>query len=207
MPDYEQIAAKVSIGPESTVVPPDQVQQLLSKDREFLPLDHPKYQGIAAAKNYQQKENRLQRVHYSHEAIIDRMITDPTLTQRQLASEFQVSENWLSTVVGSDAFQAALAKRRDDLLDPLVVASIEERFKGAVHLSLSVITEKLETSRNTDLALKTLDISAKVLGFGARAGGNGQTNQFIIQLPPKSDSSETWNATHNPMKQLPSSED
>jgi hypothetical protein len=65
------------------------------------------------------------------------MITDPTLTQRQLAAEFQVSENWLSTVVGSDAFQAALAKRRDDLLDPEVIASIEERFKGAVHLSLT----------------------------------------------------------------------
>jgi hypothetical protein len=46
-----------------------------------------------------------------------------------------------------------------------------------------------------------------VLGFGARAAGNGQTNQFIIQLPPKAESSEAWNATHNPMKQLPSSED
>jgi hypothetical protein len=91
----------------------------------------------------------------------------------------------------------------------MIVASIEERFKGAMHLSLSVLTEKLEQTRNADLALKTIDVSTKVLGFGARAAGAGQTNQFIIQLPPKSDSSEAWNAAHNPrtMKQLPSSEE
>src|SRR5438309_167693 len=107
MPDYEQIAAKVNIGLESGA-PPEQVQHILPTGREYLPLDHPKYQGIATSKNYGQERPRLQRVHYSHEAIIDRMITEPTLTQRQLAVEFQVSENWLSTVVGSDAFQAAL---------------------------------------------------------------------------------------------------
>lgn len=201
MPDYERIAEEVEIGapaePE-TILPPE-------AQREYLPLDHPKYQGIAKAKGYAQEEfsgNRLQRVHYSHEAMIEEIILNPTITQNELAKLFGKSVSWISIIMGSDAFQAALAKRRDDILDPTIIASIEERFRGVVTQSLDIVAEKLEKSRNTDLALKTLDVGIKALGFGARPGGNQQNNQFIIQLPPKSASAEDWRAEHSPMKQI-----
>lgn len=202
MPDYESIASFVRAPTK------EEGTEILPDDRGYLSINHPKYQKLGEDKGYKQHEHRLKKTSWSHEAMIDRMLEDPTLTQRQLAVEFQVSESWLSTIVGSDVFQAALAKRRDDLMDPALVASLEERFKGAINLSLNVIMEKLEISRNTDLAIKTLDISSKAVGFGARTNGNTQNNQFIIQLPPKSASSADWNAEHNPrtMKQLPSSE-
>jgi hypothetical protein len=200
-PNYEEIADNVEIGAPADVPLPPEAQ------REFLPLDHPKYQGIATAKGYKQDSvhNRLQRVHYSHEAMIEEMIINPSITQRELAKLFGRSENWLSIVIGSDAFQAALAKRRDDILDPAIVASIEERFKGVVSQSLTIVAEKLELTKNVDLALKTLDVGVKALGFGARQGGNQQNNQFIIQLPSKSTNSEEWRKEHDPsqMKQLP----
>ena len=102
--------------------------------------------------------------------MIDVLIAEPTITQRELAKRFERSENWVSIIMGSDAFQAALAKRRDDLTDPFLIATIEERFRGLAPQSLQVIAENLEKTRNTDLALKALDISSKALGFGAFKG-------------------------------------
>lgn len=202
MPDYEKIAA--SVKPLKGVIPPDKAKAALEADRAkvektYLPLTHEKYQGLAAQRGYSQEAQRLERVHYTHDALIDVIMAHPGITQRELAKQFGYSENWISIVMGSDAFQAALAKRRDDLLDPFVIATVEERFRGLANQSINVIAEKLETSRSADLALKALDISAKALGFGSRAAG-GQTNntQFVIQLPPKSESAESWRISHSP---------
>ena len=167
-------------------------------NRQYLPLNHEKYQGIAESKGYSQDVKRLTRVHYSHEAMIDVLIAEPTITQRELAKRFERSENWVSIIMGSDAFQAALAKRRDDLTDPFLIATIEERFRGLAQQSLQVIAENLEKTRNTDLALKALDISSKALGFGARStGGPAVQNNFVVQLPPKIDSSAEWAKAHS----------
>jgi hypothetical protein len=212
MVDYEKFAEGVRIpgrAEDEVVIPPEEVAAAQAARREYLPLDHEKYQGIAAAKGYKQDDysgNRLQRVHYSHEAMIEEMLINPTITQNDLAKLFGKSVGWISIVIGSDAFQAALAKRRDDVLDPALVASIEEKFRGLANQSLAVLSEKLEKTQNTDLALKSLDISVKALGFGARQGSGGQVNQFVIQLPPKAASAEEWSAACDPrkMKQLPS---
>lgn len=171
--------------------------------REYLPLTHEKYAGIAAAKGYAQGEDfsgrRLQRVHYSHEAMIDVMIAEPTITQGELAKRFGRTQSWISIVIGSDAFQAALAKRRDDLTDPFLIATIEERFRGLAQQSLQVIARKLEETQNADLALKALDISSKALGFGARnpSTTNVQAN-FVVQLPSKIPDAADWAAAHSP---------
>lgn len=171
-------------------------------EREYLPLDHDKYKGIAGAKGYAQGDdfsgNRLVRVHYSHEAMIDVIIAEPTITQRDLAKRFGRSESWTSIIMGSDSFQAALAKRRDDLTDPFLIATIEERFHGLAQQSLQVIAENLEKTRNADLALKALDISAKALGFGAKNSQGGVVNNsFVVQLPSKMTDSSEWAKAHS----------
>jgi hypothetical protein len=134
--------------------------------------------------------------------MIDVIIAQPTITQNQLASQFGRTPGWISRIMGSDAFQAALAKRKEEIVDPFLTATVEERFRGLAIQSLDVLSEKLAATSNTDLALKSLDISVKALGFGARGPGNQQNNQFIIQLPPKAASAESWAEEHAPMKQL-----
>lgn len=215
--DYAKIAESLPDPEPSNSAPiaPKKGRKLrvkaLGKDREYLPLDHQKYQGIAAAKGYAQGEdfsgNRLQRVHYSHEAMIDVIIAEPTITQKELARKFGRSMGWISIVMGSDAFQAALAKRRDDLMDPEFVATLEDRFKGLADQSLRVISEALERTNNTDLALKGLEISSRAMGFGARGhGGQVTNNTFVVALPPKQGDATEWADHHRPMKQLPSGE-
>lgn len=177
--------------------------------QSYLPLDHPKYAGIATSKGYKQGEefsgHRLQKVSYSHEAMIDVLIAEPTITQNELAKRFERSVSWISIVMGSDAFQAALAKRRDDLTNPLLIATIEDRFRGLADRSLQIIADKLEASQSIDVAFKALDISAKALGFGARAASPGVTvqNSFVVQLPAKSASAAEWSAAHAPAPPSP----
>lgn len=181
--------------------------------QSYLPLDHPKYAGIATAKGYKQGDefsgNRLLKVSYSHEAMIDVLLAEPTVTQNELAKRFERSVSWISIVMGSDAFQAALAKRRDDVTNPLLIATIEDRFRGLADRSLQIIADKLESSQSIDVAFKALDISAKALGFGARAvaGPTTVTNQFVVQLPTKSPSAAEWSAAHSPIPpSLPASQ-
>ena len=220
MIDYEKIAESVEIPDElvggptaprpidtSTVFhdprePEDPAIAQARANKVYLPVNHEKYQGIAEAKGYAQGEDfsghRLERTNYTHEAMIDVIITEPTITQNELAKRFDRSVGWVSIMINSDAFQAALAKRRDDLLDPFLVATVEERFRSLAHQSLQIIAEKLETSRNIDVAFKALDISSKALGFGARTTGpTAVQNNFVVQLPPKMADSAEWAKAHS----------
>lgn len=186
--DYEKLAEEVELPGAETPLP-----------RTYLPLTHEKYQGIAAQKGYKQDDfsgNRLQRVHYSHEAMIEILLTEPTITQNELARRFDRTVGWISIVMGSDAFQAALAKRRDDIMDPELIATVEERLRGLAHQSLKVISERLDMSKSSDVALKALDITVKALGFGARAPSGGNVNNFVIALPPKIEDASEWASAH-----------
>lgn len=204
---YEKLAEGVEVpgGPTNSPDPANQPAECTSAElaREYLPLTHDKYQGIAEQKGYAQGEdfsgNRLQKVRYSHEAMIDVLLTEPTITQAELARRFERSQSWISIVMGSDAFQGALAKRRDDVMNPEIIASLEDRYRGLADQSLRILSEKLEASRNPDLALKSLEISGKALGFGARSSGPTQNNQFVIHLPVKSVDAASWAAEHTPL--------
>lgn len=198
MPDYEKLAEGVQI-PDTENIAPEEASE---RQKEWYALDHPRYQGIATAKGYDQSQARLQVVHYSHEAMIDEILANPSIKQNELASKFGKSVPWISRIIGSDAFQAALAKRREEITDPFLIATVEERFKGLAFQSLDILAEKLEITKSADLALKSLDVSVKALGFGARSGGSGQNNQFIIQMPAKSANSGEWLEESRPMKQI-----
>jgi hypothetical protein len=226
MIDYENIAASVP-GPEPAGPPPPSQPQFNTEtvfesdatpeaiaaaqarlNRPTLPVTHERYQGLAAAKGYKQEDfsgNRLQKVRYTHEAMIDVLIAEPTITQNDLAKRFEMSVSWVSIVLGSDSFQAALTKRREELTDPFLIATIEERFRGLAQQSLEVIADNLEKTRNTDLALKALDMSAKALGFGARVAGPAGTvqNNFVVQLPPKMADSNEWAQAHGKIIEQP----
>lgn len=205
--DYEKIADSV-VSPETgapaveeRVIDPSEAFAATKKEYR---VSDPRYQGLAEEKGYDQSnsKSRLQSLRYTHEAMIDVILANPSIQQNELATTFDRSVPWISRIIGSDSFQAALAKRREEVTDPFLIATVEERMRGLAFQSLDIITEKLEKSKNVDLALKGLDIAAKSLGFGARGAGAGQTNQFIIQLPPKSADSASWADQHGPMKQV-----
>ena len=68
----------------------------------------------------------IQRVKYTHDALIDMIIANPAVSQGQLATAFGYTQGWLSRVMNSDAFQARLAARKMEVVDPQLVLSIDE---------------------------------------------------------------------------------
>lgn len=140
--------------------------------------------------------NAVARVKYTHDAMIDKILEDGAVSQNTLAAYFGYSVPWISRVMCSDAFQARLAERKTELIDPTLALSLEERMRGVVTKSLDVIHEKLIATNSADLALKALDVTARAMGLGARATGPMVQNNFIVQVPAKAASVEEWAAAH-----------
>ena len=146
--------------------------------------------------------NAIARVKYSHDAMIDLLIANPAISQNELAANFGYTVPWVSRIMNSDAFQARLALRKEELLDPVIVASIEEKFRALASKSLDVVLDKLSVTNSAELGLKALEISAKALGYGARQQNlNVQTN-FVVALPAKAADAGSWASAHSPQGQV-----
>jgi hypothetical protein len=124
------------------------------------------------------------KIRYSHEAVIDMLIVEPGVTQREIASRIGYSESWLSTVMCSDAFQARLAERREEVVDPLVKMTLQERFRALTTRGLDVLQEKLSGPASLvpdNLALRAVELGAKAGSIG------GFGNAAPIYTPPPAD--------------------
>lgn len=142
--------------------------------------------------------NAISRVRYTHDGMIDFVVANPAISQREIAKHFGYTEAWVSRVFCSDAFQARLAERKGDLVDPTIVQSAEERIRGLAMQSAEILANKLQQTQSPDLALKVFDISVKAAGYGARQQNVAIQNSFVVQLPNKIESAQAWADAHNP---------
>lgn len=143
------------------------------------------------------KPQVVAKINYSHDAMIDEIIRNPGVSQRELARMFGYTEGWISQVFATDLFQAALAKRKEEIIDPTLKATVEERLKGLVLQSVEKLREKLEASPSDDLTLGVLQAATKALGYGAKnVQGPTINQQFVVQVPAKAESSAAWAERH-----------
>jgi hypothetical protein len=147
-------------------------------------------QGTASA------AGAIDRVKYSHDAMIDCIIATPGISQNDLAKHFGYTAPWVSRIINSDAFQARLAARKNDIVDPSLVLSVDERLRNLASKSLDIVMEKLDVSRNPDTALRALEITTKALGYGARAANVAVQQNFVVAMPQKAESALEWAAKH-----------
>jgi transcriptional regulator with XRE-family HTH domain len=113
----------------------------------------------------------IQKVNYSHDGMINLIIAHRGISQNALAAHFGYSASWVSQVMSSDAFQARLMERAAELEDPTIKASIEDGLKGMAARSMEILKEKLANPANIvpdNLALRTLELTTRALGYGAR---------------------------------------
>lgn len=112
----------------------------------------------------------LDKVSYSHADMIDYIIANPRVTQGQLAARYGYTQGWISNVMASDAWKAAMAARRAELVDPILTATLTERFEGITRLSLDRLQQKLEAPQVSDqVVLKAVELGAKAMGIGGNA--------------------------------------
>jgi hypothetical protein len=143
----------------------------------------------------------IKKISYTHDALIDAIIACPAASQRELAALFGYTEAWISQIIHSDSFQLRLEERRKDTVDPILLQKTEERLEGLMGQAMEVLSEKLQASRNPDLAARVLDISARARGYGARERGVQVNASFVVALPQKAASGQDWQAQHAPQVQ------
>lgn len=113
---------------------------------------------------------KLARVRYTHKAMVDLIIEKPELSQNEIAAHFGYTPAWISNILASEAFQAELALRREEVIDPELRATIKERFEALVIQSLAVLQKKLNQPVVSDtVALRAAELGAKALGIGGHA--------------------------------------
>lgn len=118
-----------------------------------------------AGPKVQEPALRLKKIHYNHEAMINAIIQDPTLTQNDLAAIFDRTPAWISIMMQTDVFKARLAERRDEIIDPVLRATVNECFAALAKRSVEVLLEKLAAPNISDnLALRAAELGAKVFG-------------------------------------------
>lgn len=141
---------------------------------------------------------QIQKVSVTHDAIIDAWIARPEMTQRQLAQMFGYTPTGMGIIVRSDAFKARMQARKDELVDPLILQTIEDRFTNLAHASLDILEEKLANSNDPKLALASLEAAQKGLGMGARNTSVINNGNFVVQLPGPAASSSDWAEKFSP---------
>lgn len=115
---------------------------------------------------------RPPRMRYNHEAMVNLILMNPGIKQKEIAIAMGYTEAWISSVINSDAFQALLAKRQADVVNPEITLTLRERATGVATRSMQVLMEKLAKPADAiadNFALRAFELSAKATGMGGNA--------------------------------------
>jgi hypothetical protein len=107
----------------------------------------------------------IQKVSYSHEAIILWLLENPHRPLRDCAAYFGYTQPWLSTVIHSDAFQTQLKARQDEMMI-VTGQDIREKVRVATDIALEGLTRKLSESEDGDFFLDATDKLLGKMGYG-----------------------------------------
>ena len=112
----------------------------------------------------------LTKLNYTHDAMIDLIIAEPTVRPGELAELFGYTPGWVSRILASDSFQARLAERKTILTDPLVAQSLNERLRGVAIQAVTIVSEKLAAEESAQYAIEALGLAISGTQR-AKAGG------------------------------------
>lgn len=123
----------------------------------------------------------IQRLSATHHAIADWLIANPGKNQMErCATKFGYTRAWLSTLIHTDAFQALLRSKQEDVFHEVVVP-LKEKIAGVAHAGLDRLGEHLDKADFKETADVTKDMLA-ALGYGPKAvpaGGVNQNNYYF----------------------------
>lgn len=128
----------------------------------------------------------IQKLRYSHEAMVDVVLMQPWISQNELGKIFDRTPGWISRILSSDLFQAALAKRREDIVDPQMRSAVEELQRSLYYRSLDILTQKLDADASQvpdNLALRVAQVMGANMGLsGAKVLSVQETHVHFEQL-------------------------
>lgn len=110
------------------------------------------------------------RKRFTLEALAEALVLDPRMSGRALSHMFGLTESWISIVRNSDAFRVILERRKGELVDPTLIATLDDRYRAMAARSVEVLFEKLSAPVSTisdDLALRAATLGATMFKAAA----------------------------------------
>ncbi len=112
-----------------------------------------------------------QRLSHTHEQILNWMVLNPELSMRHCADHFGYTQSWLSTLVRSDLFQAAL-RERQIMVASRVAASIPAKLAAVADVALDKLGEMVEKSEDPEFILDAADKALHRMGYAPQSSRN-----------------------------------
>lgn len=129
------------------------------------------------------QQGGIEKVRYSHIDMIDFIISNPGCTQNALAVRYGYTPAWISQVMSSDAWLSAMAARRSEVVDPVLVATVDERFRMLTNRSMDRLMEKLNAPQVSDqVVLRAVELGAKAMGIGGNAAPVAPPQDHLAKL-------------------------
>lgn len=136
---------------------------------------------------------------YTHKAMMDLILADPTMPIEDLAEHFGVTKAWAKKVTMSDAFQAVLDKRREEIINPIIVESATEKIRGLTNNTLDMLNSRVELGvvKTTEL-IEIAKIGMTSMGLLDTSDKVTNNNQFVVAMPSKVADADEWAKQVNP---------
>lgn len=112
------------------------------------------------------KGKAIVKIGFQHEPIVDAILARPRIEHKELAERFGYSAPWMSRLINSDAFQARLGERRQQLTDPALARRLNARLQGLTMQAVETLGRKLDATDSAELALQALGIASSALEKG-----------------------------------------
>ena len=134
----------------------------------------------------------VNRLSHTHDAIINWLIINPQASLRECADFFGYTQPWLSSLLHSGLFQAAL-KERQEQVHMRVVASIPERLSVVAEVALDKLATEVANSENPNYILDAADRVLHRMGY-APASARNPAGSPGMQVNQQNNLSVTINA-------------
>lgn len=136
---------------------------------------------------------------YTHKAMMDLILANPTMPMEDLAEHFGVTKAWAKKVTMSDAFQGLLDKRREEIINPIISESVTEKIRGLTTNTLDTLNARVESGvvKTTEL-IEIARIGMTSMGLLDMSDKTVNNNQFVVAMPNKVADADEWAKQVNP---------
>lgn len=123
----------------------------------------------------------LKRMSHKHLSILEFMLANPEMPLYAVARHFDVSQPWLSQIVNSDIFRAALLEHSSE-----TVTSLRVKLEALADVATERLLEKITDTTDGELIADVHKNTLRALGYGGstRPQVNVQVNN--VQYSPAS---------------------
>lgn len=129
-----------------------------------------------------------------HEMLVDLVLANPGANAAELAYKLKRHPVTVRLYLRSDLFRELFAKRKGQVVDPILTAKVEDLMESVIGESVEVIGKKVAESQDFELAERALAAIGPMSRFGAKTQAPLVQANFVVPMPPRAESSAAWEA-------------